>query len=374
MSNATDRRNLREEEFMINMGPQHPSTHGVLRLVLKMEGEYIRELTPHVGYLHRSIEKIAENRTYNQFMPFTDRVDYCASMPSNMAFAVAVEKLAGIEVPERAEFLRVIMVELNRIASHLIWLGTMSLDLGPVTPFLYTFREREWILDLFEMTCGQRLTYHYIRIGGVSRDIPPEFEKSCRGFLKSFRQKVDEYEAILTKNPIFLGRTKNIGILPLALAKDLGASGPTIRGSNYEWDIRKVEPYSVYDRFDFKIPTGKNGDVWDRYMVRIEEFRQSCNIVEQALDGIPEGETVRAKIPAVFRPTAGEVFSRIEAPRGEMGYYIVSHGEKKPYRMRIRTASYGNLQCLGPISIGLKIADLVAIFGSLDVILPEVDR
>ncbi len=366
--------NLREEEFLINMGPQHPSTHGVLRLVLKMEGEFIKEITPHVGYLHRSIEKIAENRTYNQFMPFTDRIDYCASMPSNLAWAVAVEKLAAIEVPERAEYLRVIMVELNRIASHLIWLGTMSLDLGAITPFLYAFREREWVLDLFEMTCGQRLTYHYIRIGGVSRDIPPKFVKSCREFIKDFRDKVNDYEAILTENPIFLGRTKGIGILPLDLAKDLGASGPTIRGSNFAWDIRKAEPYSVYDKFDFEIPTGKNGDIWDRYIVRIREFRQSCNIIEQALDGLPEGDTVRAKLPVILRPPAGEVISRIEAPRGEMGYYIVSDGGKKPYRVKIRTASYGNLQTLAPISIGWKIADLVAIFGSIDVILPEVDR
>ena len=370
----TTQQNLREEEFLINMGPQHPSTHGVLRLVLKMEGEFIKEITPHVGYLHRSIEKIAENRTYNQFMPFTDRIDYCASMPSNLAWAVAVEKLAAIEVPERAEYLRVIMVELNRIASHLIWLGTMSLDLGAITPFLYAFREREWVLDLFEMTCGQRLTYHYIRIGGVSRDIPPEFEKSCREFIKDFRNKVDDYEAILTENPIFLGRTKGIGILPLDLAKDLGASGPTIRGSNFAWDIRKAEPYSVYDKFDFEIPTGENGDIWDRYIVRIREFRQSCNIIEQALDGLPEGDMVRAKLPVILRPPAGEVISRIEAPRGEMGYYIVSDGGKKPYRVKIRTASYGNLQTLAPISIGWKIADLVAIFGSIDVILPEVDR
>lgn len=374
MDTATDQKGLREEEFLVNMGPQHPSTHGVLRLVLKMEGEFLRMIIPHVGYLHRAIEKIAENRTYNQFMPFTDRIDYCASMPSNLAWAVAIEKLSGLEVPERAEYLRVIMVELNRIASHLIWLGTMSLDLGAVTPFLYAFREREWVLDLFEMTCGQRLTYHYIRIGGVARDIPPEFEKSCRAFVKDFRRKVDDYEAILTENPIFLRRTKGIGILPLDLAKDLGASGPTIRASNFKWDIRKAEPYSVYDGFDFEIPAGRNGDVWDRYMVRIEEFRQSCNIIEQALDGLPEGDLIRAKMPAVFRAPAGEVFSRIEAPRGEMGYYVVSKGDKKPYRVRVRTASYGNLQCLAPISMGLKIADLVAIFGSLDVILPEVDR
>jgi NADH-quinone oxidoreductase subunit D len=374
MDNVIQKADLHEDEFLINMGPQHPSTHGVLRLMLKMEGEFIRALTPHVGYLHRSIEKIAENRTYPQFMPYTDRIDYCASMNSNQAWAVAVEKLAGIEVPEKAEYLRVIMAELNRIASHLIYLGVMSLDLGAVTPFLYTFREREWILDLFEMTCGQRLTYNYMRIGGVSRDIPPEFAKSCRAFTKDFRLKLDDYEAILTQNPIFLGRTKNVGILPLDLAKNYGASGPTIRGSNYAWDIRKSEPYSVYSKLEFTIPTGKVGDVWDRYMVRVAEMRQCCNIVEQALDGLPEGDVIKAKVPAVLRPPKGEVFSRIEAPRGEMGYYIVSNGEKKPYRVKIRTASYGNLQVLEPISIGWKIGDLVAIFGSLDVVLPEVDR
>jgi len=374
MDRVLNNTELRDEEFLINMGPQHPSTHGVLRLVLKMEGEFIRDLVPHVGYLHRSIEKIAENRTYNQFMPYTDRIDYCASMPSNQAWAVAIEKLAGIEVPEKAEYLRVIMTELNRIASHLIYLGVMSLDLGAVTPFLYTFREREWILDLFEMTCGQRLTYHYIRIGGVSRDIPPEFGKSLKAFVADFRKKLDDYEAILTENPIFLGRTKNVGVLPLDVAKDCGASGPTIRGSNFAWDIRKAEPYSVYPKLNFTIPTGKVGDVWDRYIVRIQEMRQSCNLAEQALDGLPESDVIRAKLPAVLKPPAGEVFSRIEAPRGEMGYYVVSTGDKKPYRVKIRTASYGNLQVLAPISIGWKIGDLVAIFGSLDVILPEVDR
>jgi NADH-quinone oxidoreductase subunit D len=374
MDPILDIKDLRDEEFIVNMGPQHPSTHGVLRLMLKMDGEFIRDMTPYVGYLHRSIEKIAENRTYNQFMPYTDRIDYCASMPCNQAWAVAIEKLAAIEVPERAEYIRVIMVELNRIASHLLYLGIMSLDLGAITPFLYTFREREQVLDLFEMTCGQRLTYNYIRIGGVSRDLTPEFDKTCRAFLKNFRKKIEDYEAILTQNPIFLGRTKGVGVLPLELAKNAGASGPTIRGSNFEWDIRKIEPYSVYPKFDFKIPTGKNGDVWDRYMVRIEEFRQSCNIIEQALNGLPEGDSIKAKLPAVLKPPKGEVFSRIEAPRGEMGYYVVSTGDKKPYRVKIRTASFGNLQVLAPISINWKIADLVAIFGSLDVVLPEVDR
>ncbi len=373
MNELIDNVPLTEEEFLLNMGPQHPSTHGVLRLVLKMRGEFIEDVIPHIGYLHRSIEKIAENRTYAQFMPYTDRIDYCASMPCNLAWALTVEKLAGIEAPPRAQYLRVIMTELNRIASHLIYLGVMSLDLGAFTPFLYAFREREMILDLFEMTCGQRLTYNYMRIGGVARDIPPDFAGKCREFTRIFRKRVDDYEAILTNNPIFLTRTKNIGILPIKVGLEYGASGPTIRGSGHNWDIRKAEPYSSYDKFNFNVPLGKNGDVWDRYIVRVQEMRESCNIVDQALDGLPEGE-IKAKVPGLFKPPAGEVVMRIEAPRGEMGYYVVSDGSTKPYRVKIRTASFGNLQVLKYLSRGYKIADLVAIFGSLDVVLPEVDR
>jgi NADH-quinone oxidoreductase subunit D len=373
MTDVTKNVVLSEEEFLLNMGPQHPSTHGVLRLVLKLRGEFIVDLTPHVGYLHRSIEKIAENRTYAQFMPFTDRIDYCASMPCNLAWALAVEKLAGIEVPPRAQYLRVIMTELNRIASHLIYLGVMSLDLGAFTPFLYTFREREWILDLFEMTCGQRLTYNYMRFGGVSRDVPPEFYQSCKDFTKVFRKKVNEYEALFTYNPIFLTRTKDVGVLPIDVGLDYGASGPTLRGSGHNWDLRKVEPYSSYEKFKFAVPLGTKGDVWDRYMVRVEEMRESCNIIDQALEGLPEGE-IKTKVPGMFKPPAGEVISRIEAPRGEMGYYLISDGSTKPYRVKIRTASYGNVQVLRYLSRGWKIADLVAIFGSLDVVLPEVDR
>ena len=368
-----DDRNLTEEEFIINMGPQHPSTHGVLRLLLKMKGEFIKDLSADVGFLHRSIEKIAENRTYAQFMPFTDRIDYCASMPCNLAWAVAVEKLAGIEVPERAQYLRVIMTELNRIASHCIWLGTMSLDLGAFTPFLYALREREQILDMFEMTCGQRLTYNYMRIGGVSRDVPPEFYKRVKFFTQDFRKKVDDYEAILTYNPIFLSRTKDIGILPLDVALNYSASGPTLRGSGHEWDLRKIHPYSSYDKFHFKVPTGTKGDVWDRYIVRIQEMRECCNIIDQAVEGLPEGD-LKAKVPTLFKPAAGEVYARIEAPRGEMGYYIISDGSTKPYRVKIRTASFAHVPLMKYLCVDWKVADLVAIFGSLDIILPEVDR
>jgi NADH-quinone oxidoreductase subunit D len=362
------------EPFSVNMGPQHPSTHGVLRLELTMDGEVVVDAIPHVGFLHRSIEKLAENRKYFQFVPFTDRVDYCASMPCNHAYVLAVEKLAGdIEVPERAEYLRVIMDELNRIASHLIFFAVFTLDLGAITPFLYGFREREDVIDLFEMTCGQRLTYNYIRIGGVSKDIPPQFAGQCRKFLKSFPARLDEYEALMNNNPIFLVRTKGVSVLSREDAIALGVTGPQLRATGLEFDIRKNEPYSAYPRFDFEIPTGENSDTWDRYKMRLDEMRQSTRIIEQALDGLPEGP-VMTKIPRNFKPAPGECYSRIEAPRGEMGYYIVSDGNDKPYRVKIRTGSFGNLQALPHMIRGWKIADVVAVFGSLDVVLPEVDR
>lgn len=361
------------EEFFVNMGPQHPSTHGVLRLLLKMDGEVVLDMVPHVGYLHRSMEKIAENRTYYQYIPYTDRIDYVSAMFCNQAFCMAIEKLANVPVPERAEYIRIIMVELNRIASHLIWLGTFSLDLGAITPFLYSFREREKILDLFEMVCGQRMTFNYMRVGGVSRDITPEFVPMAKEFVNYFLPRVDEYEEILTQNPIFLSRTKGVGLLDQKTAIDYGVTGPSLRGTGLKWDLRKDEPYSIYDRFKFEIPTGENSDVWDRYIVRIKEMRESAKIALQAIESLPEGP-IMTKIPAVFKPPAGEVYLRIEAPRGEMGFYIVSDGSPKPYRVKIRTGSFSNLTVLSIISRGWKIADLVAIFGSLDVVLPEVDR
>ncbi len=364
---------LRTEEFMVNMGPQHPSTHGVCKLVLKMDGELVKEIQPHVGFLHRSIEKIAENRTYAQIVPFTDRIDYCASMNSNHAYVEAVERMAEVEVPERAQYLRVIMAELNRIASHLLWLATFTIDLGAVTPFLYAFREREDIMDLFEMTCGQRLTYNYMKIGGVNWDIPREFEPKARQFLKILPGKIDEYEDLLTNNPILLYRTKGIGVLTSEQAIEYSASGPSIRASGIRWDIRKAEPYAVYDKFDFNIPVRYNGDVWDRYKIRMDEIRESAKIVEQAMDGLPEGDFAK-KVPMTWKPKEGEVFCRIEAPRGEMAYHIISDGTNKPYRVKIRTGSFCNLQLLPAISTNHLIADLVAIFGSLDIVLPEVDR
>ena len=361
------------EEFILNMGPQHPSTHGVCRLILKMDGEVIVDLVPIVGYLHRALEKIAENRTYLQFIPYTDRIDYVSAMLCNHGFCMAVEKLAEIEVPQRAEYIRVIMDELNRIASHLIWLGTFSLDLGAITPFLYCFREREMILDLIEMTCGQRITFNYMRVGGVSRDLPREFIPKAREFVKYFKPRVDEYEAILTQNPIFLGRTKGVGILDQKTAIDYSVTGPNLRATGLKWDLRKEEPYSIYDKFEFDIPTGTKSDTWDRYMVRIQEMRQANRIVEQALESIPEGE-IKAKTKAVFKPPQGEAYTRVESTRGEMGFYVVSEGDTMPYRLKLRTASFSNLAVLPEMVRGWKIADLVVIFASLDVIMPDVDR
>lgn len=361
------------EEFILNMGPQHPSTHGVCRLLLKMDGEVIVDLIPIVGYLHRALEKIAENRTYLQFIPYTDRIDYVSAMLCNHGLCMAVEKLAEIEVPQRAEYIRVIMDELNRIASHLVWLGTFALDLGAITPFLYCFREREMILDLIEMTCGQRMTFNYMRVGGVSRDLPKEFIPKAREFVKYFKPRVDEYEAILTQNPIFLGRTKGVGILDKKTAIDYSVTGPNLRAGGLRWDLRKEEPYSVYDKFEFDIPTGTKSDTWDRYMVRIQEMRQANRIVEQALESIPEGE-IKAKTKAVFKPPKGEAYARVESTRGEMGFYVVSEGDTMPYRLKLRTASFSNLAVLPEMVRGWKIADLVVIFASLDVIMPDVDR
>ena len=361
------------EEFIVNMGPQHPSTHGVCRLLLKMDGEVIVDVVPYVGYLHRSMEKIAENRTYLQYIPLTDRIDYVSAMFCNHVFCMAVEKLAQIEVPERAEYIRVIMDELNRIASHLIWLATFALDLGAITPFLYCFREREKVLDLLEMVCGQRMTFNYMRFGGVSRDLPPEFIPKAKEFVQYFKPRVDEYEYILTENPIFLGRTKGVGILDKKTAIDYSVTGPNLRATGLKWDLRKEEPYSIYDRFEFDIPTGTNSDTWDRYMVRIQEMRQANRIVEQALESVPEGE-IKTKTPTVFRPPKGEVYARIESTRGEMGFYIISDGSTIPYRVKLRTASFSNLAVLPEMSRGWKIADIVAIFASLDVIMPDVDR
>ncbi len=361
------------EEFMVNMGPQHPSTHGVCRLLLSMDGENVKTVQPHIGYLHRAIEKICENRTYAQIVPFMDRFEYVTSMACDWVYCLAVEKISNIEVSERSEYIRVIMVELNRIASHLIFLGTFGLDLGAVTPFLYCLREREWIMDLYEATCGQRLLYNYIRIGGVSKDLPVGFEKKCIEFIDYFEPMIDDYEELLTYNPIFLTRTKNIGVLSKEKAINYACSGPVLRGSGVQWDLRVDDPYGVYDKFDFEIPTGTVGDTWDRYIVRIREMRQSARIVRQAVEGLPEGECV-AKSKPTFKAPEGEYFQRLESARGEMGCYIISRGEKKPWRVKLRGASFNHLMALPEICEGIKIADMVAIFASFDAVMPEVDR
>jgi NADH-quinone oxidoreductase subunit D len=363
------------EEFEVNMGPQHPSTHGVLRLLLKMDGEIIKSADPHIGYLHRAIEKICENRTYNQCLPFMDRVEYVTAMSVEEVFCLATERLCGIEIPERGEYLRVIMLELNRIASHLIFLGTFALDLGAITPFLYCLREREDIIDLFEMTSGQRLTYNYIRIGGVAADIPEDFVPLAVKFLDKFQSKVDDYEALLTDNPIFLARTRDVGTFDKDMCINYGISGPILRASGVKWDLRRDDPYSIYDRFAFEIPTGTVGDTWDRYMVRVKEMRESAKIVRQAIDNLPEGG-IKAKVkpPAAFKAPEGEVYVRIENSRGELGCHIVSDGSGKPYRVKLRGGSFNHAQLIPEVAPGVMIADLVAIFASMDIILPEVDR
>jgi len=366
---------LRTEDFVINMGPHHPSTHGVCRFVLTLDGEVIIKAEPVIGYLHRALEKICENRTYAQCIPVLDRFEYCTSMSCNEVFALATERLSGIEVPERAEYLRVIMLELNRIASHLIWLGTTSLDLGALTPFLYAFREREDILDLFEMTCGQRLTYNYIRVGGVAKDIPPEFIPKAKQFLTTFDHKVDDYEKVLTENPIFISRNQNIGVMSPELAIAYGVSGPNLRATGVKFDLRRDDPYSIYDRFKFNIPTGQNGDCYDRYRVRMQEMRESAKIVRQAIEGLPEGAISAKFNPIVFKAPAGELYTRIENSRGEMGVYLQSREkEKKPLRVKLRGGSYNHLQAMPHLLKGHKIADVVAVMASLDIIMPDVDR
>ncbi len=366
---------LKTTEFQVNMGPHHPSTHGVCRLLLTMDGEQVIDAVPYVGYLHRSIEKICENRTYAMCIPVLDRFEYVTAMSCNYVFAAAAEKLSEMEVPERAEYLRVIMLELNRIASHLIFYGTTAMDVGALTPFLYGLRERELIMDLFEMTCGQRLTYNYIRVGGVSKDIPKEFIPKCREAIKIIREKLSDYEGLLNENPIWKARMVGVGVADGDHAVAWGVSGPVLRASGVKHDLRKDDPYSIYDKFDFDVAVRWNGDNYDRYLVRLDEIRQSLRIIEQALDALPEGDT-RAKVKAKFKPPAGEVYTRIENSRGEMGVHLVSDGTTKPLRVKTRGGSFNQLQFLPEIvrGKGYLIADLVAIFATFDVILPEVDR
>jgi NADH-quinone oxidoreductase subunit D len=361
------------EEMVLNMGPQHPSTHGVLRVLLKLDGETVTDLDCDIGYLHRGVEKIAEHDTYAMITPYWDRLDYVAAVSNDLVYVEGVEKLLQVEVPKRAEYLRVILTELQRIASHLLWLGTHAIDIGAVTVLLYCFREREEILKIFEDFIGARLTAHAFRIGGLWWDAYPEFEQRVREFLKILPGRIDEYETLLNNNRIWLSRTVGIGVLPAAEAINLSLTGPVLRGSGVKYDIRKAVPYSAYSDFEFEIPVGENGDTYDRYLVRMAEMRQSASIIEQALDGLPEGP-VMAKVPKVIKPPIGEVYHSIEAPKGEIGVYLVSDGTGKPYRMRIRPPSYINLQALRRMSVGHLVADVVALIGTIDIVLGEVDR
>jgi NADH-quinone oxidoreductase subunit D len=364
---------LGADEIIINMGPQHPSTHGVLRVKLKLDGEKIVESECIIGYLHRGVEKIAEHRTYQQFAPYVDRMDYVAAVSNGLGYCEAVEKLMGVEAPPRARVIRTILTELQRIASHLVWLGTHALDIGALTPIFYCFREREEILKIFEKYCGARLTTHAFRIGGLQYEAYDELESDTERFCKDFEHKVDEYETLLTSNRIWLGRTKGIGVISGEQAIAIGATGPVIRASGIQWDIRKAAPYAAYDQYKFDIPVRQNGDTYDRYMIRMDEMRQSTRICLQAIQNIPTGP-IMARIGKVLKPPPGEVYHAIEAPKGELGYYIVSDGTTQPYRVRIRPPSFVNLQAFDTMVKGHLVADVVAIIGTLDIVLGEVDR
>lgn len=366
---------LKTEPFVLNIGPVHPSTHGVFRMRATLDGEVIIDLEPIFGYLHRGIEKLAEERTYTGVIPLTDRLDYLASMSNNLAYVLSVEKLAGISAPERAQYLRVILAELQRIAGHLIAIGAFLNDCGAFfTPFLYMFREREKIVDLFEMLSGQRLLYNYMRVGGFNQDIPDEFLPAVGRFVRQMPAFIDEYDRLLMENEILLARAKGVGILPRDMAVDISASGPVLRATGIAWDIRKVDPYCVYDRFDFDIPTGITGDCYDRYRVRIEEMRQSLRIIRQALEQIPSGGPIKSKVPQLVRPPRGEAYAHIEAPKGELGFYLVSDESIAPYRCHVRAPSLINLTALREMIIGWKIQDAILIFGSIDITMGEVDR
>jgi NADH-quinone oxidoreductase subunit D len=355
------------------MGPQHPSTHGVLRVKLKLDGERVRVAECVIGYLHRGVEKIAEHRTYQQFAPYVDRMDYVAAVSNGLGYCEAVEKLLNAEAPPRARVIRTILTELQRIASHLVWLGTHALDIGALTPLFYCFREREEILKIFEKYCGARLTTHAFRIGGLQYEAYDGFEKDVERFCKDFERRIQDYVDLLTGNSIWIGRTRNVGVLSAADCIALGASGPLLRASGVKWDLRKAQPYAAYDQYQFEIPVGANGDTYDRYMVRMEEMRQSRLICLQAIEKIPEGP-ILGKVGKVLKPAAGEIYHSIEAPKGILGYYIVSDGTTQPYRVRIRPPSFVNLQALEKMVRGHLVADVVAIIGTLDIVLGEVDR
>jgi NADH-quinone oxidoreductase subunit D len=364
---------LDANELILNMGPQHPATHGVLRVILRLDGEKVLGLECVIGYLHRGVEKIAEHRTYSMFNPYVDRMDYVAAVSNGLGYCEAVEKLLNVEAPPRANYVRVILTELNRMASHQLWLGTHALDIGAMTPLFYTFRDREEILKIFEKYCGARLTTHAFRIGGCLYETYEGFEKDVKKFIAFVAPKIDEYEELLTTNRIWVERTKNVGVISAKDCIAYGVTGPVLRASGVKWDLRKAQPYAAYGKFDFEVPTGQNGDTYDRYLVRMAEMRQSLRIIQQAVDSIPEGP-IMAKVPKVIKPPVGEIYHSIEAPKGELGYFIVSDGSTQPYRIRVRPPSFVNLQALDLMCRGQLIADVIAVIGTLDIVLGEVDR
>jgi NADH-quinone oxidoreductase subunit D len=361
-------------ELVINMGPQHPSTHGVLRVVLRLDGERVVGSDVVIGYLHRGIEKLCEQRDWTQIVLLTDRMDYVAAATNNLGYVETVEKLMSIEVPARARYIRTILAELQRIASHCVWLGTHAMDIGAVTVFLYCLRERELVLDLFEEYCGARLTYNSMRIGGLPLDIPPGWDRRVREFCNILDEKVPEYEELLTHNRIWLERTRGVGVISGEDAIAIGLSGPALRASGVRRDVRKDEPNAAYADFEFDVPLGLNGDTYDRYLVRLEEFRQSVRIIRQALDGLPEGPII-GKVPRLIKPPAGETYHAVESPKGELGFFIAADGKSNtPYRFRVRPPSFCNLQALPQLIKGHLVSDVVALIGSIDIVLGEVDR
>jgi len=387
-----------DRTLILNMGPQHPSTHGVLRVLLEIDGETVVRMMPDIGFLHTGIEKTCEAKFYQQVVPLTDRIDYLCPMTNNLCYVLAVEKLLGLEIPPKAQWLRVLMNELTRINSHLVWLGTHAMDIGALTVFLYCFREREEVLKMFEAISGQRMMTSYFRVGGVALEPPLGFFDRVRDFAGSFPDRIDQYENLLTGNPIWTMRTKGVARMTAEDAIALGATGPTLRGSGVDFDLRRDMPYSSYDKFQFKVPVSQEGDVFARYMCRVQELRESIGMVRQALDGMPEGRT-KADAPGVVLPDrekmktqmesliyhfkiitegfavpAGEVYQAVESPRGEMGYYIVSDGTAKPYRVHMRSACFANLQTLPTMCEGRLLADVVAAIGSIDIVLGEIDR
>jgi len=387
-----------DQHMVLNMGPQHPSMHGVLRLVVEIDGEIVVRLYPEIGYLHTGIEKTCEAKFYQQVVPLTDRIDYLSPMANNLCYCLAVEKLLGLEIPEKAQWLRVLLAELTRLNSHLIWLGTHAMDIGALTVFLYCFREREEILRIFEGLSGQRMMTSYFRIGGLAMEPPLDFHDRVQKFIRTFPEKIDEYSNLLTGNPIFRNRLKGVGYLSAADAVALGVTGPNMRGSGVDFDLRRDMPYSGYERFQFKVPIATDGDCWARYLIRLEEMRESVGIIQQALDGLPEGP-IKADAPKIVLPDrekmktqmealihhfkivtegfavpAGEVYQAIESPRGQMGYYVVSDGTAKPYRVHMRNPSFATLQALETMCKGRMLADVVAVVGSIDIVLGEIDR